>query len=422
MMKNSCCQAKYVVLFLLVVQNSVHVVLMRYTRTRPGTIYLASTAVCCDEAIKLFICLGILALTYYYEYGRNNTRNKDGIRYTQVSSNENNGNSNNIDREKNNGQVIDSKEGTIMHHHESFGSYLREQLQFDFRVAGIAGIFTIQKNLIYLAISNLDAVIFQVAYQGKILTTALFSVFLLKKKLSSQQVGGLLLLTVAVILVQLDKADENSSPSYQEQRRWVGLLATVCACLTSGFAGVYFELVLKPRNKNNPVVVDNGIQSSQSPPPPPSNPPSVWAKNVQLSTFALIIAIITSFTKDHQAIRSDGFFQGYNSLVVGVIVFQSAGGLIVAATIKYADNILKNFASASSIIGSAAINAFFFGFEISLMFFNGCLLIFISIWLYTKQEGNGAAQDGSEIQLTRQLKLSPQKPEKNPNRTMGEDE
>ena len=38
---------------------------------------------------------------------------------------------------------------------------------------------------------------------------------------------------------------------------------------------------------------------------PPCEPPSIWAKNVQLSVFALIIALITAFAKDHEASFKD---------------------------------------------------------------------------------------------------------------------
>lgn len=343
--------------------------------------YLGSTAVCCDEAMKLVTCLGILAFTYLCQ----KRKEGDGGEYSQLNMSETNGTRSDVAKEdgadeedfddSNSGGESDGDTNiTEAKNHESFRSYLSEQLQFDFRLAGIAGLYTVQKNLLYLGISNLDAAVFQVTYQAKILTTAVFSVLLLKRTLSYQKIGGLLILTIGVALVQLDKVEQNASKSYQEQSKIVGLLAVLGACCTSGFAGVYFELVLKPR-------ADPGDETS-----PPRPPPNVWAKNIQLSSFAFIIALITAFLKDHKAILSDGFFQGYSPLVLLVITFEAGGGLVVAAAIKYADNILKSFATAVSIVTSTIVSAWVFGFVISKLFIGGCLLVFFAIGLYSRKD------------------------------------
>lgn len=293
----------------------------------------------------------------------------------------------NDDVEKNNGNNHDDDNNNTTTHQQlistessssssSFKSYLCQQLQFDYRVAGLAGLYVLQKQFLYLAMSNLDAAVFQVTYQIKTLLTAVFSVVLLKRKLTSMQIIALVILTVGVGIVQLDKVDENASVSYQEQSRWVGVLACLGASCTSGFGGVYFELVLKPRN-------DGDDSKSNKGPPRPE--PSVWAKNVQLSTFGLIIALVTAYSKDGRAIVTGGFFQGYTNWVVVVIAFQAMGGLIVAAVIKYADNILKSFATAMSIVGSTAVSAHIFHFQISQLFMAGCILQFVSIYLYAKK-------------------------------------
>ncbi|KAL3785073.1 hypothetical protein HJC23_001451 [Cyclotella cryptica] len=357
---------------------------MTYSRTRPGTMYLGSTAVCCDEAMKLVTCLLILTFGYFCRKGGSD----GGGEYSQLSSSESNSvkdfgseeSESDVESPQNNADNLETEnEGG-----KTFGGYLRQELQFDWRMGGLALLYTIQKNLLYLAISNLDAAVFQVTYQAKILTTAVFSVILLGKKLSCRKIIGLLVLTLGVSLVQLDKVEENASKSFQEQKRWVGVLAVLGACCTSGFGGVYFELVLKPRQ-------DIQLEGEAIPRPPPS----VWAKNVQLSSFALVIALITAFVKDHAAILQNGFFQGYSPLVVLVITLEAGGGLVVAAVIKYADNILKSFATAVSIVTSTIVSMLVFGFLISKLFIGGSLLVFIAIYMYSMSDESAATAASS---------------------------
>ena len=49
------------------------------------------------------------------------------------------------------------------------------------KMAVPACLYVVQNNLNYIAVSNLDGPTFQLLYQLKILTTALFSVFMLKR-------------------------------------------------------------------------------------------------------------------------------------------------------------------------------------------------------------------------------------------------
>ena len=58
-----------------------------------------------------------------------------------------------------------------------------------------ACLYTVQNNFLIIALTNLDAATFQVTYQLKILTTAIFSVLLLDKVLHFRQWISLFILS-----------------------------------------------------------------------------------------------------------------------------------------------------------------------------------------------------------------------------------
>lgn len=138
--------------------------------------------------------------------------------------------------------------------------YVLTQPYDNMKICVPALVYVAQNNLIYVAVSNLDASTFQVSNQLKILTTALFSVALLRKRLSVAQWLGLLILFAGVSIVQLQPPNEAAlSKVKTSQRPLLGALAVVTAAVMSGFAGVYFEKMLKNTEQ------------------------SVWVRNLQLS-------------------------------------------------------------------------------------------------------------------------------------------
>ncbi len=66
-----------------------------------------------------------------------------------------------------------------------------------------SGLYTLQNNLLFVALSNLDAATYQVTYQLKILTTAIFSVLMLGKQLNGLKWFSLVILMTGVSLVQV---------------------------------------------------------------------------------------------------------------------------------------------------------------------------------------------------------------------------
>lgn len=235
----------------------------------------------------------------------------------------------------------------------------------------------------------------------QILTTALFSVTMLRRRLSPKRWAALVLLTVGVIVVQLPATtdatlkDGNSkfyfprsfhelgqiSSGAKEVAREltkrgmeglshglikrsatyegiqedmgltkpimnysIGLTAVLIAALVSGLTGVYFEKVLKESTTHV----------------------TVWTRNVQLSFYSLFPALLIGVLyKDGGEIAKNGFFDGYNFVVWTAIGCQAAGGVLVAMCINYADNIAKNFATSISIILSCLFSVIFFDFQVN---------------------------------------------------------
>ncbi|XP_067408484.1 UDP-galactose translocator [Emydura macquarii macquarii] len=222
-------------------------------------------------------------------------------------------------------------------------------------------IYTLQNNLQYVAISNLPAATFQVTYQLKILTTAVFSVLMLRKSLSRLQWLSLLLLFAGVAIVQVEQSQTGgeSAVGAARQSYAVGLAAVLISCLSSGFAGVYFEKILKGSSA------------------------SVWLRNVQLGIFGTLLGLLGMWWAEGAAVAGRGFFHGYGPLVWGVILNQAFGGLLVAVVVKYADNILKGFATSLSIVASTVASVHLFGFRLDPPFALGASMVIGAVYMYS---------------------------------------
>ena len=78
---------------------------------------------------------------------------------------------------------------------------------------------------------------------------------------------------------------------------------------------------------------------------------------MQLSLLSLPFGLFTCFTNDWNAIQDHGLFFGFDWFVWYVVLLQAGGGLIVAMVVKYADNILKGFATSLAIVIACVVDA-----------------------------------------------------------------
>lgn len=306
---------KYISLLCLVIQNATLILTMRYARTREGDQFYATVAVVMSEALKVFLCLLV---------------------------------------------ILHEMNGSIFRLCAFLRDSIIRQPMDTLKLSVPSLIYMIQNNLLYVAVSNLPAATFQVTYQLKILTTAMFSVTMLGKKLSKLQWFSMLLLFTGVAIVQVQTSSKSEKVnSGIEQNRLVGLGAVIISCASSGFAGVYFEKILKESKG------------------------SIWLRNIQLGMFGILTGVCGIFIKDGKNVSENGFFFGFHSLVWVIIFNQAFGGLLVAVVIKYADNILKGFSTSISIVVSTIAAIFLFSFNVTGMFVMGASLVILAVYLYS---------------------------------------
>jgi UDP-sugar transporter A1/2/3 len=213
---------KWLALSFFLFQNTVLVICLRYCAvySDPNQQYLSSTVVLFTEALKLVLSL-IVCLVWDARWSISTFR-------------------------------------TILLH-----GFLEEGTD-TLQLLIPAFLYTIQNNLQYVIETSQ---IFQVLYQLKLLTTALFYSTMLSRRVSFREWISILALAIGVSIVQSSQSEFH----LHHADNMIGIESVIIACITSGFAGVYFEKIVK---------------ESKS---------SVWVINIQLSFLSCGLSLVSTY-------------------------------------------------------------------------------------------------------------------------------
>lgn len=338
------------VLMLLVLQTTSIVLMMRYSKTRlsvdGGPPYLNTAAVLFAEILKLPLCL----LMGAHSLG--------GARELSMLLRD---------------EVVYNKCDTI-------------------KCAVPAVAFTLQNNLLFVALANLDAPTYQVVYQVKTVFTALFSRLILGRRLKESQWAALLMLCVGGVLVS-DLRTRGSGGDGTAQSTFIGIAAVVGAALLSSSSSVYFEMMLKKQ--------PSSAAAAKA---------SLWLRNIQLGLFATPLAALAMLANDGERVRANGVLQGFDHIVWVIVILNGLGGLLVAATMKFADNIVKCFAAALAILSGTLLSVPIFGFELSAHFSVGVACTVCATTLYSWAPDRPSACGGGRHTAYELLPTKPLEP------------
>ncbi len=133
-------------------------------------------------------------------------------------------------------------------------------------------------------------------------------------------------------------------------------------------ASVYTEKVIKAARKTNTVNKEEyGLAYTQC----------------QLAAVSLVVLGLYALIKDFQIIMEKGFFYNYDKAAFASSLNSAVGGLIVASVLKYADSVLKGYATAVAVVLTGFSSSIIFGTKLSFFYALGMVNVVVSVLLYS---------------------------------------
>jgi len=219
-----------------------------------------------------------------------------------------------------------------------------------------AALYLVKNLLQYYIFFYVDAPSYQILKNLNIITTGVLYRIILNRKLTEIQWSAYILLSVGCTTAQL-----NSSSDHVLQTPIQGWFMAIIMALLSGFAGVYTELIIKKRPSRN-----------------------INVQNFWLYIFGMIFNVGAMLTQDYDEIMNKGFFHGYSTITVCMIINHALSGIAVSLVMKYADNIVKVYSTSVAMLLTAAVSMFLFGFHLTLPFVLGSTVVSVSVYLHSK--------------------------------------
>ena len=154
--------------------------------------------------------------------------------------------------------------------------------------------YTLQNNLWYHALSNLDPVTAAVTSQLKVFTTAVASVVMLGRRVNAPQWASLALLMGGMVMMQLRGGEPPPPPPPPgaphrsvPENSWHGALAMLGSTMLSAYAGVFLERLFKTVKQ------------------------TLWLQSAQLSLFSMPVSAVCMMVYDNAAVAERNLFVGF---------------------------------------------------------------------------------------------------------------
>jgi UDP-sugar transporter A1/2/3 len=126
-----------------------------------------------------------------------------------------------------------------------------------------------------------------------------------------------------------------------------------------------------------------------------------------LAFFSVAIALLQTFHDSSSSSDANSFWHGFTGWVWILVALQAGGGLLVAAVIKYADNVLKGLATGVSVVVATVASMLLFGTPLSTQFTTGATLILGAVYLFSNNVPGRRGRSSSSSPNTSVAEMKP---------------
>lgn len=250
--------------------------------------------------------------------------------------------------------------GTVVTLHGHWGQVIAQPLWLSLCFAAPGLLYALQNNLVFCALRHLPPGPYQLFNNFKILTTAVTFRLLIRKELRVIQWLALVLLVLGMCVTALDATSVAPTKLNIDNDTSIlkGLWIMVCMSVCSGLASVSNEILIK-------------------------RSVSVYVANVWLYAYGIIgSASYTLVTSGLGGFVPHHFFSGFDGLTWAVVFCSVFMGQSIAFIFRYADVIVKIYATCFAMAFTAAAAWVLFGHAVTFNLILGYLICACSFCFY----------------------------------------
>ncbi|GLJ39310.1 hypothetical protein SUGI_0802290 [Cryptomeria japonica] len=232
-----------------------------------------------------------------------------------------------------------------------------------------AAIYALQNSLLQVSYRNLDSLTFTMLNQTKLFFTALFMYLILGQKQTLQQVGALMLLIIAALLLSIGEHSGHGSKIDREQAFLMGIIPVIVASVLSGVASSLCQWASQVKKRSS------------------------YLMTIEMSAIgSLCLLASTLKSPDGEAIRQRGFFSGWTISTLIPIFTNAVGGILVGLVTTQAGGVRKGFVIVSALMVTALLQFIFDGIPPSSYVLFALPLVVTSIVVYQKYQFQAKAK------------------------------